>query len=118
MSQKAVDILSDISLIMKNAVIIVPRVYDFLATIDFESNYDVFHLQKLDDVKYMIDKAEELCAKYRNIYIVRETHPLFACITGKFCSSEEWYKTTFECNVFYLHFDKELKEYLPYKINE
>jgi len=107
------DILDDIQNIMKHAVVIVPRIYTFLAPLNFEKEKpDVFHLQR-SDVEYMIDKAEELAAKYRNIYIVPETHPLFAYYAGLKASTEEEEDTVFECNAFYLVFDAESRQYLP-----
>jgi hypothetical protein len=112
------EILDDIQFLMKNAVIIVPRLYTFLGPLDFETGpLDIFHLQK-NDIEYMIDKADEMGAQYRNIYIVPETHPVFAYFAGTHASADDEANTAFECNSYYLIFDPESRQYIPYKLNE
>ena len=119
MGIKVNDMLEDIKHIMKNAVLIAPRIFELQAPIDsIEKDIDIFHLQNVDDIDYIIDKMEYLCAKYRNVYIVAETTALASLMCG-FLSQDSYLEdTNFECNVFYLHFDKKISEYLPYRINE
>lgn len=118
------NILEDINEILKDAVIVVPNKYKFKSDISLlHPNIDIYHLQLVNEEDFydeMVDKIEILLSKYKNIYILKNTHPLFAVYAG-YMSSPSWVEDrlpTFQCNVFYIVYNKQLKEYIPYRINE
>lgn len=113
------DMLEDIAHIMKNAVLLAPRMFDKIEELKkIESDIDIFHLQDIGNFEYIFDKTEELCAKYRNVYILAETHPLMSCIAGMLAKPNWLESTNFECNVYYLVWDNKNSLFLPYKLNE
>lgn len=110
--------LDDLNKLIREAVLIAPKGFTPLASLDEFKPFDTFTMHMVNDIDLIIDKAEETIGRYKNIYLVDGSPAVLSFFAGLFASGEAFKETLFECNVFYLHFDVKTGQYLPYKMNE